>query len=329
MRVAWHCRWLLLGLLQVRPCIAQPATSAGGSVASVATARSQTAASSSRAGAENLLIDLRRIVTTQEGSGWFLDEEEYREIYTALLESVCRSTEAARQAALRTVHQRAAAAGEPRAVFDAEGGRVTSRFEEALSTHRERIALDRAVAGAAKDCPFWIAHEPDFLARQTDHSRFTLNVETGGNIQLRRTAGRWTFGGGGLGRILPGYGVGEHLSLLAGIEFGGGAMLRPGGPETEFVINYFPAIPVVLRFRDVNWRYDVEFGPVGLFQADNTRLSYGGRIGTTIGVLALRTRGLIPWAGIAATYEYYVASGGRPEAHFLRGGLRVGVIWDP
>jgi hypothetical protein len=279
--------------------------------------------------AKNLLIDVERIVTSTEGSGWFLDEDAFRGIYSTLLESVCRASESARREALDRAEESARAAGEPHRVFEREGSRVTPAVSRSLSAHRQWTALERAVTGAEKDCPFWVRAGPEFSSRQTDGRRWTFAVETGGNIQLRQTAGRWTFGGGGLGRVLPSYGLTPHVSLLFGLEFGGGAMLRPGGPTTEFVINYFPAIPFVIRIRDVNWHYDLEAGPVALFQADNTQLSYGARLGATIGVYALRTRNLIPWAGLATTYEYYFPGGDRPHAYFLRGGLRVGLLWDP
>jgi len=106
-------------------------------------------------------------------------------------------------------------------------------------------------------------------------------------------------------------------------------MLRPGGTQTEFLINYFPALPIVLRYRDLDWHYDVESGPVGIFNADNTRISLGARLGGAVGVYALRTRNVIPWAGIALGYEYYLENSTRPAAHFIRGGLRVGIVWDP
>jgi len=277
-----------------------------------------------------LVIDVARVVTTAEGSGWFIDADEYAELYPTLLESVCRASAGARALALERLRADARQHGEPEAVFAAEGQRVTSRFEAALSAARRARAFENAARGAGADCPFWIPASSRFRGRQTDRHRFTLGVETGGNLQIRQTAGRWTFGGGGLGRLLPSYGVSDHLSILFGVEFGGGAMLRPGGgPSTDFVVNYFPALPLVFRFRDVNWRYDVELGPVALFQADNTRLSYGGRIGTAVGLMGLRTRNVLPWAGVAATYEYYFEGGGRPAAHFLRGGLRVGITWDP
>lgn len=284
------------------------------------------AAAAESAAADALLTDLERIVTSTEASGWFLDEEAMRTVVPALLESVCRATPAARSQALDTLRLRARQAGDPRTLYTASG--ESACFWNALSIERQQRALEQALARAERDCPFWVPARSGFKSRQTDHARWTLGLETGGNVQLRQTAGRWTFGGGGLARVLPGYGLSPHMSLLFGVEFGGGAMLRPGAQQTEFVVNYFPALPLVLRIRDVNWRYDVEVGPVALFQADNTRLSFGARIGTSIGIIALRIRNVLPWAGVAATYEYYFAGGDRPAAHFVRGGLRVGILWD-
>jgi hypothetical protein len=80
---------------------------------------------------------------------------------------------------------------------------------------------------------------------------------------------------------------------------------------------------------DVAWHYDFETAPLALFQADNGSFSFGARGAFGIGISALRTRGVIPWGGAHVAYEYYVPSGGRAAQHFLRGGLRVGFVWDP
>jgi len=286
------------------------------------------AAPADSAGADGLLSDLERIVQSTESSGWFADRVAFAEIEGPLLESVCRSSEAARSRARSILERRGKLLGNPEAIFAQNGRQETRQFQHALTNARQLGALTRALDSLG-DCPFWIDQEVGFLGRQTDRQRFTLNVETGGNLQLRNSAGRWTFGGGGLGRILPGIGLGDQWTLLSGIEFGGGAMLRPGGTQTEFLINYFPALPIVLRYRDLDWHYDVESGPVGIFNADNTRLSLGARLGGAVGVYALRTRNVIPWAGIALGYEYYLENSTRPAAHFIRGGLRVGIVWDP
>ena len=106
-------------------------------------------------------------------------------------------------------------------------------------------------------------------------------------------------------------------------------MVRPHTDASQFIINYFPAIPVVLRVHHRTWHYDLELAAVGLFQADNTRLSYGLRAGGGLGFSAFRRHNFLPWAGIAASYEHYFAGGGRSAAEFIRSDLRVGFVWDP
>lgn len=279
--------------------------------------------------AAGLLHDLSRIVGSQEGSGWFVDEDALDDVYPTLMESLCRTPQESRQRALTVLRERARRLGDPRARWERAGREVTAAVDAARRAQRELRALERAVDGAERDCPFWVEPDPEFRGLQTDADRFTLSLETGGLVQLRRTAGSWTFGGGGYGRLLPGYGFGGDVTLLVGPEFGGGAMLRPNTQPTEFVINYFPAIPVVLRVHRGSWQYEGEVGAVGLFQADDSSLSLGTRVGGAVGVKALRTRGVLPWAGVAVAYEHYFPSGGRPRAHFVRGGLRVGLMWDP
>jgi hypothetical protein len=278
-------------------------------------------------GTAGLLSDLERIIAADEDT-WFVDSYELDEMLPDVLESVCRSTPAARGAAIEALQARLASIGDPKELYRAAGER-TARVDEALSIWRQHRALSMAVAHAEQDCPFWVEPRPGFPGRQTDRHRFTLNAETGGIVQLRQTEGTWTLGAGGNGRLLPAYGFGDRFTVLAGAEFGGGAMLRPGATPSQFIINYFPAIPVILRFRQVAWHYDLETAAVALFQADDTDVSYGVRVGGGIGVSALRPRSFIPWAGIAAAYEYYLESGGRSAAHFVRGGFRVGLRWDP
>jgi hypothetical protein len=106
-------------------------------------------------------------------------------------------------------------------------------------------------------------------------------------------------------------------------------MLKPNTNASQFVINYFPALPLVMRTRHLTWHYDIELAPVALFQADNTDLSYGARIGGAFAFTGLRRRNVLPWAGLSLAYEYYFEGGDREPTHFLRGGLRIGLPWDP
>lgn len=278
-------------------------------------------------GARSLLSDVARIVAAQEVEDWFSDREALRAIEPHALASVCRATPEARAWALAGLRKRRAELGDARELYQ-QDGRLSDRVEAALTAERELLVLE-AVLARVGECPFWVPPQPGFRGLQSDRKRLTISIESGGNVQFRRTLSHWTFGGGGLGRLLFGYGFDGRTSLLLGAEFGGGAMLRPGTNASQFVINYFPALPVVLRNRYLTFHYDVELAPVAVFQADNTRVSFGGRVGGTFAFTALRRRNVLPWAGLAVSYEYYFEGAGRAPTHFLRGGLRLGLPWEP
>jgi len=274
------------------------------------------------------LADVDRIVAGQESEGWFADSDAFREIEPALFESTCRATPEARAEAVQELRGRSAAAGDARALF-ASTHELNEPVKRALTLERQRRGLELALSRVDAECPFWLPSVAGFKGLQSDRKRFTLSLETAGNVQLRHTEGRFAFGAGGWGRIMPGYGLSDRFSLLAGLEFGGGAMVRPNTGASQFIINYFPAIPIVLRVHRRTWHYDLEAAPVALFQADNTSPSFGFRVGGGIGFSALRSHNFLPWAGIAASYEHYFEGGGRSSAEFLRADFRVGLIWDP
>jgi hypothetical protein len=278
-------------------------------------------------GARALMSDVTRIVAAQEAEDWFSDRQALRSIEEHVLASVCRATPDARSRSLAGFVKRRAELGDSRLAFQ-RAGELTSEAEDMLTAERHVLALEHALARAG-ECPYWVQPRVGFEGLQSDRERVTLSVESGGNVQLRYTEKRWTFGGGGLGRLLFGYGLDGKYSLLLGGEFGGGAMLRPGTNASEFVINYFPAVPLLFRTRLQTFQYDVEVAPVALFQADNTDLSWGARIGGTFAFTALRRRNVLPWAGLAVAYEHYFEGGGREPTHFFRGGLRLGLPWDP
>jgi hypothetical protein len=279
------------------------------------------------AGARALMSDVSRIVAAQEAEDWFSNSQALRTIEEQVLASICRATPEARAWALAGFARHRDELGDAETKFRSSG-ELSSEVEDALTAERRLLVMKHAL-GRVAECPFWIRPEVGFEGLQSDRRRVTLSVESGGNVQFRQTEGRWTFGGGGLGRFLLGYGLDGRYSLLAGAEFGGGAMLRPGTNASQFVINYFPAVPLVFRTRLLTFQYDVEVAPVALFQADNTDLSWGARIGGCFAFTALRRRNVLPWAGIAFGYEHYFAGGDREATHFFRGGLRLGLPWDP
>lgn len=276
-----------------------------------------------------LLDDVERIVDIRQALGWYLEEEAYLDVRDPMMRSVCKAVPEARDRAMEILGESLMESGSAVDLYEASGKRVTSEVARAREVQRRYDVLSRAVREAERDCPYWDEPDIGFQGRQTDRNRFTLSLETGGVLQLRQSEGQWTYGGGGAGRLLAGYGFGGHVTLLAGGEFGGGGLLIPGSNPTQFAINYFPALPVIFRMHRSNFHYDLEVAPVGLFQANDTSVSYGGRIGIGGGFSALRTQGLMPWAGVAVAYEQYAESGGRPATHFLRGGVRLGFVWDP
>jgi hypothetical protein len=279
-----------------------------------------------------LLLDLERIVSAEDSGGWFVDRTALEAIHPNVMQSACRVAEPVRKEAISRLEQEQSERGDPETLYRARGRTLDGAVEAAIETSRKLAALREADARADAECPFWIVPGQGFSGFQTNRNRFVLSLETGGVAQLRNIDGGLTIGGGGAGRLLAGAGLKAPITLLGGLEFGGGAMLEPRadptGP-TQFVVNYFPAIPVLVRFHDVAWHYDVEVAPVSLFQATDFSLSYGVRGGFAIGLSALRTRGVIPWAGAALAYDYYFETGGRPTAHYIRGGLRIGAVYDP
>jgi hypothetical protein len=280
----------------------------------------------SEASVEALLFDLSRIVSAEENGGWLLDDLAQNEIHRDVMESVCRATAEVRARAQLRLREQSAAAGDARALFERAGGQRSSQVEAALEAQRTLAALQRGAAAAERECPFWLRPDPEFRGLQSLRDRWIVNFDTGGTATLRRSQGEWSVGAGGFGRVLGGYSF-TRVSLLAGIEFGGGALVVPNTHPTAFVVNYIPALPVLLRWQRDAWNVDLEAASVGLFQAGNTRLSYGLRGGVTVGVSGLRLRGILPWVGIGFASEYHFDNSARPAAWYLRGGLRVGGVW--
>lgn len=276
---------------------------------------------------EGLLFDVERIVAAEEAGGWFLDRSALEAIHPTVMESACRAGRAARLGALEELRARQTALGSPESVFRAAGQRLTGDVIDSLHVARQLQALEQAEAEVL-NCPFWVV-PGGFRGLQVYRHRWVLSLETGGVAQVRQTENTWTLGGGGAGRLLTGYGFRAPVTVLGGFEFGGGAMLDPGTVPTQFLVNYFPAVPLLVRVHDVAWHYDFEVAAVSLFQATDFDLSYGGRVGFGLGVSALRTRGFIPWAGAALAYDHYFESGGRASAHIVRAGLRIGAVYDP
>lgn len=316
---------VVLTLALLRPAVAQSGSTSAQRPETTGQADGEPADPASVAA---LAFDVRRIVAAREAGGWLVDDLALQQVLPDAMASVCRATPATRQAALVAADAEARRWGEPAALFEAAGGRLDDTVEQALSAARRALVLRRSLRRADQQCPFWLRPEPSFKGLQSNRNRLVVAFDTGGVVQFRRTAGEWTLGAGGSGRVLLGYGF-TRVTLLAGIEFGGGALLEPDSDPTQFAINYLPALPLIVRLHRNAWHYDLEVAPVALFQARNTELSVGLRGALTVGVSALRVRGIIPWVGVGVAAEHYVGNAARPSATYLRSGLRVGGAWGP
>ncbi len=277
-------------------------------------------------GVAGILADVRRIVSAYESDGWFSDSNMYSEILPTMLQTVCRATQGARNGALKQLAARRPA--DPEQLYHRAGGELTDQVEQALTREREYQVLQRALSVADEECPFWVEPELAYPGRQTVRNQWAIHLEGGGLAQLRLADSKLALGGGGSGRLLLGRGLGDHWSLLGGLELGGGALLRSNS-DGQFTINYIPAIPVVIRHRSQQWLYDLELAPVGLFQSHDTHISYGGRVGIMVGVSVLEAQGFLPWAGVAVLGEHLAPSGDRGAQQFIRAGLRLGFRWVP
>ncbi|WP_437736001.1 hypothetical protein [Sorangium sp. So ce1335] len=292
-----------------------------------------------------LLVDLEKMVEVQQSLGWTIDRYELDEIMSPALMSVCSATPETRVAALAALDRRIRELGGPvEEAFRRRGGdldevadllfatRVRALLHEAMrrAGHGDdtRLTSDargtRAPRETSTECPFWLRPSPAFRGRETDAYRTTLNLEGGGLGALEAAQGRVLLGAGGSARLLLGRGINERWTFLAGGEFGGTAQFEQTETKTRFPIRFTAALPMVLRYHARTWHYEGELASIAYFTQDDLRVSPGLRVGTLIGVSALRVRGIMPWAGVGVAVEHVLETHQRPAQWNIKAGARVG-----
>lgn len=276
---------------------------------------------------EALVQDIRKLVAAQEDMGWKIDAYEIEDLMPDALVSVCRTSEAVRRQALGRLDRRIAELGGPLQEAFAQTGSI-DELGELVTATRQRDLLAEALLRAPAQCPLWLAPDPEFRGIQTDAHRFTLTVEAGGILLAQVSGGRRDIGGGGSGRLLLLYGLDHSWSLLGGAELGGSALFQRGEETTQFPLQFQLAAPLVLRHHLLTFHHDLELAPLFFFTEDDTRLSYGVRMGGLLGLSTFRIRGIIPWAGLGLAFEYLFKSAYRPQVAALKGGARAGFDWD-
>lgn len=283
-------------------------------------------AASDRA-ADGLVFDARKIVSSQEDAGWKIDKYEIEDMMPDALLSVCRAPVTAQQAALAIVQERTRALGGP-LIEALKRGAAIDEVPKLVGASRVEALLSEALRRRTRECPLGLRADPNFAGIQTGAHRFFISGEGGGLFVGQRSNGKNNVGGGGTGRLLLGYGLNYRRTLLMGLEFGGNALFERGSDEVNFPVQFTAAAPLVLRHHLLTFHHDLELAPIMHLTEADTRPSFGGRLGTTLGVSTMRIRRIMPWAGATLALEYAMANSYRAAVTAVKGGARVGFDWD-
>ena len=274
-----------------------------------------------------LIFDVRKLVSAQEDTGWKVDKYEFEDMMPDALLSICVVDEVVRKRALAVVEHNEKRLGGPlRAAI--EGGKDPDDLSDLITATRVRDLLRLALARAPSECPVWMKREPDFRGVQSDAYRLTINLEAGGQAVAQRAGNENDVGAGGAGRLLFGYGLDHHYTLLFGGEFSGNALFQREGSTVNFPLQFIVAAPVVLRRHFLSFHHDLEAAPLVYFTDRDARLSYGVRVGGGIGLSTARIRGIMPWAGLALAFEFVFPNERRRAISAIKGGARIGFDWD-
>lgn len=273
-----------------------------------------------------LVADLEHLVAVQEQRGWDIDRPELEALLPDALPSLCRVQKPARELARELMARRVTILGGRAGLRDAvarAGGDVDA-VAEGLQIERTdallRLSLDHA-----GECPYWLRPHAVFQGRQNLHGRHALRVDGGGLAMVQHGGGRWTYGGGGSGRLLLGAGLSRQVSLWTGPEGGGHALIDQGGAKLRLQVQF--GWPVLVRLTRRQWHVDMDLSPVAQVTQDAVLSGVGGRVGLLVAVSSLRILETLPWAGIGVAYEI-LPWGTSPGTQTVRAGLRVGFDWD-
>lgn len=274
-----------------------------------------------------LYSDVRQVVETRERIGWLADSYEIRNAAPTVLQSVCQVSEEDRVALLDWFDARIEAEGGPADVAFERTGDLDD-VEELLTLERMRDTLEHTDAMADTECPFWLKPDSEFAGVQTDTDRFILLGESGGGLSMIVRGDKILIGGGGGLRLMPGYGFTDRFTMAAGVELGGTGGVSPGDEEPSLSARPHGGIPVLLRFNDDTWRYDLELTP--LVQYIEGQVNHPGfRIAPAMGISSVRIAGIMPIIMGMVAYEFNPAFNELPASHTLRLGTRVGFDFDP
>lgn len=277
-----------------------------------------------------LYLDLRRAVELSEDTQWIADASQLDDNFEDALRSVCQVAPAHRANLSAWIGgQLLLQGGTPQQIYR-DNDRDLGAASEALTLDRVRKMLEYAHGRAAAECPFWLSPREDFRGVQAGGERPVVWLESIGAGRAILRNGKVGLGGGGGGRLLLGYAFNHRVTLVGGLELGGGGVIesRNGGGDT-IVTAFSGAAPLLLRINGASRLLDLELAPVfPLLESspDNTlglRASIGGGLGT------MRKADFMPYIVIFAGYEVHPATRDAPRSHIVMVGSRVGLDWMP
>jgi hypothetical protein len=280
----------------------------------------------------SLYGDMRQLVETEERLGWLIDRAEIEDLAPAVLQSLCQVEEEQRIGLLDWLDERIEAEGGPAEEAYRRADEDLSAIKELLTLERIRGSLEYAELRASEDCPFYLTPDPEFRGVQADTERLVLVGESFGGLMLLFRDGSIDLGGGGAFRLMVGYGFSHVVTVLIGIEAGGaGAISAKRDEEGEQELSARPAggVPLVVRFHDDTWIYDLEVAAITQYYRDQLILPPGVRAAGAIGISSVRIADFMPVASGFLAYEFYPEFEDLPRQHGIRIGTKVGINYDP
>jgi hypothetical protein len=281
----------------------------------------------------SLYRDMERLVTVREASGWEVDRLEIDQILSATLMSACQVEPALRLALRDWVEQRITELGGPVELAhqrrDSPG--AAEDYDELLTMTRIHTLLDRTIAVAEEDCPFWLQPQAVFHGRQISDGRWQVSLSGGGRANLVLSKGRTDLEFGGASRALIGRVFDNSLGLYTGLEIGGGASVPKNdeGMRASLILGVDVVAPVMARYYWVNTFADFEIGYMGhATEEDWGDIDHGVHVGVYVAGRAMRVRWFFPGGGFGASYERTFPTGGDEPLHLIKVGFRGSLDFD-
>jgi hypothetical protein len=272
-----------------------------------------------------LYLDLRKIVETNEDSGWIADGARLRANLEPALHSLCRTSDGAARALERWLETRLELQGGSALAVYRSHGRRLSAASEALSLERSLLLLRYAESERAQ-CPFWLEPEAAFAGQHSDAQRWVLLAESTGFASL--VLKRWIPAIGGGGRLLLGRGFGPQLTAAIGAEaFASGAFIS--SDDHGFDATGSLAAPLLVRWSRLSRVIDLDVAPVLRFGSQRGAWPPGVRAELGAGISGLRGGAFMNYAMLYLGYELHFKSPHTPADNTIMIGTRFGTDWGP